>query len=761
MKLLSLHIENFGKFQNFDFNFNDGITCVFGENGFGKTTVAAFIKSIFYGLPDQRGDKFNERKRYYPFNCGKFGGYVRFEKDGEEYRVERVFDKKSSARDEMKAYRNGAPTDELGAVPGVTLFGLDENSFIRTIFINSDDVEVSAASGISAKLNNYLDGTDGENNFETALNKLDKARKNYKADRGGGGKISEQNYKITALRSELENLQSVYDGLPAQYAAFKRLSDETALLEERAERARASALSAQQWDVYDGFCADADAEAAKLKNLEGKYPSGIPSEEDTETLGELLQKKSEYENRLKSAVMSEESCARLTCLRDKFSIGAPSLEEIEQAGENIKKLVALEAEIQAGARIKEKTVLAENAGLTDVKAFKPLPFIITAVVAFLTVAGGIASVFFNIVAGISLISVGAVTLIGDGFLYLLKKIEKPQNPVYTAELISDAESEALTANKVSERDKLSFELKAFFDRFGISETDFHESYLNLKDDLRKYSELCAEEEKRNKEEKEVSANLNACIEGVKEICEKYGVLNEPYLVYRTFERDREERERLIKSLAALKERAEKYREEKKLTVREEFCEDLKEIAEELKAKREALISLNRQIFTDEAEVEKLSEKQTALNDALEYLKILKDRHRIIEAAERELENAEQKLKDRYVAPVKDKFLEYAAQTEESLGKDISMDKSFRVRFDRRGELREDGHLSAGQRSVYALCLRFALTDKMFEKESPFIIMDDPFVNLDDEHMKKVAKLIKQLSQDKQFIYFYCHESRKI
>ena len=45
MKLISLHIDNFGQFNNFDYVFEDGINQIVEENGWGKSTLAAFIKS--------------------------------------------------------------------------------------------------------------------------------------------------------------------------------------------------------------------------------------------------------------------------------------------------------------------------------------------------------------------------------------------------------------------------------------------------------------------------------------------------------------------------------------------------------------------------------------------------------------------------------------------------------------------------------------------------------------------------------------------
>ena len=57
MKLLKCHIENFGKLSNFDYVFKSGLNTIKEENGFGKTTFASFIKSMFYGMDSKRNTK--------------------------------------------------------------------------------------------------------------------------------------------------------------------------------------------------------------------------------------------------------------------------------------------------------------------------------------------------------------------------------------------------------------------------------------------------------------------------------------------------------------------------------------------------------------------------------------------------------------------------------------------------------------------------------------------------------------------------------
>ena len=63
MKLISCYIENFGCLHEIEFDFSDGLSCICEENGYGKSTLAAFISAVFYGLPDRRRKQFRRQRR--------------------------------------------------------------------------------------------------------------------------------------------------------------------------------------------------------------------------------------------------------------------------------------------------------------------------------------------------------------------------------------------------------------------------------------------------------------------------------------------------------------------------------------------------------------------------------------------------------------------------------------------------------------------------------------------------------------------------
>ena len=119
------------------FDFKEGLNVICGENGWGKTTLCAFLKVMFFGFENERTrDAYeNERKRFKPWQGGVYGGSVNFEADGVEYRLLRTFGLKE-AEDEfvLKEVATGLDSNAFGKNIGEELFAIDAESFKRTVF---------------------------------------------------------------------------------------------------------------------------------------------------------------------------------------------------------------------------------------------------------------------------------------------------------------------------------------------------------------------------------------------------------------------------------------------------------------------------------------------------------------------------------------------------------------------------------------------------------------------------------------------------
>ena len=93
MKLLSSHVENFGKLSDFSYVFEEGLNVFLAENGWGKSTLAAFLKVMFYGFEgeNRRNEDGNERLRFRPWGGGTYGGALTFSSGDRVYRMHRSF----------------------------------------------------------------------------------------------------------------------------------------------------------------------------------------------------------------------------------------------------------------------------------------------------------------------------------------------------------------------------------------------------------------------------------------------------------------------------------------------------------------------------------------------------------------------------------------------------------------------------------------------------------------------------------------------
>ena len=155
MKILSLHIDGFGKFHNRDVSFQDGLNVVYGKNEAGKSTLHTFIKGMLFGIERGRGraSKNDTYSKFQPWTqSGVYEGYLRVECDGQIYRIERRFqkgDKRLSVINETtgKEENNKALWDKLRC-------GLSETAYDNTISIGQ--LKCATDGGMVAELRNYI-----------------------------------------------------------------------------------------------------------------------------------------------------------------------------------------------------------------------------------------------------------------------------------------------------------------------------------------------------------------------------------------------------------------------------------------------------------------------------------------------------------------------------------------------------------------------------------------------------------------------------
>ena len=113
----------------------------------------------------------------------------------------------------------------------------------------------------------------------------------------------------------------------------------------------------------------------------------------------------------------------------------------------------------------------------------------------------------------------------------------------------------------------------------------------------------------------------------------------------------------------------------------------------------------------------------------------------------------------YLDPIRQSFAGYLDKLWQEQQGQVLVTPDLDVQLERFGQARELGYFSAGQADTVMLCMRLALVDALFADTKPFVILDDPFINLDDSHTAQALLLLKTLSRDRQIIYLTCNSSR--
>ena len=291
MKLIRLHVENFGKLQNFEYSFENGLNVLLQENGWGKSTLAAFIKAMFYGMPASSKQSLdeNERKKYMPWQGGAYGGSLEFSTATGKYRIERFFGAKESG-DSFTLYdlATNCESRRYSSNVGVELFGIDADGFARTVYLSQHAVVAKGDNNsITAKLGDLLDDVDDIGSFDDAMAALDKRRKYYKMT-GERGRIADIEREIASLRAQIEQLSRTEDMMRQKEAEQTALGERMKEMSASIEDARSTLRRAGVARERAALMAQKERMQKELSALEGSARSldAVPMKRGMKLAGE-------------------------------------------------------------------------------------------------------------------------------------------------------------------------------------------------------------------------------------------------------------------------------------------------------------------------------------------------------------------------------------------------------------------------------------------------------------------------------------------
>lgn len=193
---------------------------------------------------------------------------------------------------------------------------------------------------------------------------------------------------------------------------------------------------------------------------------------------------------------------------------------------------------------------------------------------------------------------------------------------------------------------------------------------------------------------------------------------------------------------------------------QEFIESLKDKRkkrEEINIKLRKKLERNKELENNLPETGS-REMQSELKNYEERFKNLKNKaHNLIQIKE-VFEKKLEKMDEDSFKPLVKNFNKNLRDLTAGKYENTIINEDFSIKLESKTKKRLPGNieiLSYGTYDAAALALRFAIFDMLFEKSGGFIVLDDCLVNLDPERQKNAIKLIRKYQKKYQIIYSTC------
>lgn len=832
MKLISLYIENFGKLNRWSLDLSEGLNTVCEENGWGKSTLAAFIKAMFYGLPKsgKRSLDENERQKFAPWQGGTYGGNLVFECTRGKFRVERSFG--DSDKFLLTDLSTGLPSSAFSEALGQELFGIDADGFERSVYLSARSLAPSGKNDtVRAKLTGAIEDTNDMGNFERAYNALDSRAKEYKKT-GNRGKIGEIETEIRDLKEQLREKRRLLSEQKETEKELAEIHEKLAQVSKDTDRAeKDSILAAQMEDKLNREAEIRRLESQReeiLQRFEGPLPSTGELSEQRRLLNEIAVGAANLKH-LGLDAREQEELVRLSAV---FPTGVPTEEtmkrqntlasdirtekircsaeresaerEIGSAEEKLRSLPS-DDELRGALESSESEIAYQSASKpTRSRILLSFSLILSAIGAVLLAVGVLRNLLPLTVGGGAALIAGLVclvlTLLGSGApksnrvretsgdraaRELLTRYGQPVGDDPRRALIALSEERNHTRRFISQaQDRLDkirsaesatrereAALRAFLAGYGIADADADEGLRRLSEQSRDWTRLFRKQHDAEQSASEKRATL----------AEKTAEAERFFARFKGMDNtDAEQRlqtmEKQINRYAALGEQLDGQKKSLRDFLTEKGLDSVSSDSvptnltaqnarlDELKQRRTALsdrkLDLTITLKTLTNETEQIPELEESIERLDEERKDAEARYRLLKLTCDFLKESREALTTRYLAGTRESFGKYLSLLTGGDAPQADVNANFDVTVVDGGMTRQWESYSRGWRDVLQFCVRLSLVDALFEDgEKPFLLLDDPFTNLDGKRIAFAKELLLRLSSEFQTLYLVCHEDR--
>lgn len=779
MRIINCHIENFGRLSGYDRDFTDGCNAIMASNGQGKSTLAAFIRVMFYGFEGEgkRRTGENERKRYEPWQGGVYGGRLTFSDGEKTYVIQRTFGNKSSEDTfELRDASTNLVSDAYSENIGEELFKVNSESYMRTAYIGQNDVVTHTTDGINSMIGGIADNTNDLDSYEKALGRLNDLI-NKESPTRSTGSLYKLEGDVTALRTRvrdgsviLDSIHRLEDNMEESKEELAKHSDIRKELAKKQQKLGAYKDRQALKSKYDSLSEECKERDDEVKVRRVAFPGEVP---DMEKLNAMQEKATQYAKICESVTfhtLTHEETDKLAGYDKKFEPGIPDMNETTEL---IRKLRDHDKSMSEDTSDKAELKVLESELDAVKKDKKRLPSSATVGMALILIAmiAAVASVILMPSNALRWVGVGISALILiAGVAVTAFGLKKHKSDCEMD--IKDIESKmGKLRNRIDSgeryRRSVMEQARAYLDRYGMALDP-----VSVTEDLR-YLHTMADEylrlkDKKSDHEKAAEQKNKYKLEFDKYLAELSIVSDDDYV--KTFSRlsmDLRSYDEAVARASKAAERLKDFEKENDIEALKNLAlpEDdmtLEQINEKLAEVTGRIDEIAGRIRDESDQHDALAEKlelweedQVSLGVKEKQLFEGKHRYKNIKNASKYLTLAKESITAKYMEPLLTGFSKYYSSVTGAPADKYHIDANTNITVDELGGQRDTSLLSTGYQDLIGFCLRLALIDAMYEDEKPVLVLDDPFVNLDAERLEGAKRLMDTLAANYQMIYFTC------
>ena len=206
---------------------------------------------------------------------------------------------------------------------------------------------------------------------------------------------------------------------------------------------------------------------------------------------------------------------------------------------------------------------------------------------------------------------------------------------------------------------------------------------------------------------------------------------------------------------------EKNAEEEDMPSLEELNDSISVLTQNMQMVHKTITEYQKTLENLGMQYDEWEDKKEQLEQLEEIQKEEQQKFHYLKQAKTKLSQAKESLTSRYTDPVLTSFEQYYTSITGQDNMEFYMDANITVTVKEQGKQRDIHTLSTGYQDLIGVCLRFAFVDAMYQQESPMLILDDPFTNLDDDKVIAARTLLQEVAKKYQVIYFTCSDARSM